>query len=356
MTACQAFSLQSSTVNNCHFCSMVLVTGATGLLGSQLLFDLLQYGYQVRAFRRNESDLSTVEYVFRNHPELLHRLEWMEGDVLDIFSLQDALKGIEHVYHCAAFVSFDPRDAGHMIRVNIKGTANVVNEALAAGVKKLCHVSSVAAINRIDSHQVIHEDIPWKRSRLHSNYAISKHGAEAEVWRAVAEGLQAVIVNPSIILGPGQWDRGSAAMFRSIYRGFPFYASGTSGFVDVRDVSGCMIKLMQSEINSDRFIISSENLSYRKVFGMIAKNFGKAQPRIKAGKILRGVAWRLEVLRCRFTGAHPFITRETARSGGMKVAYSNKKIRHALMMDFIPVEQAVERTCRAFREMHGWWS
>jgi|SRR6185436_1764817 len=332
---------------------MVLVTGATGLVGSHLLLDLALKGEKVRALKRANSDLTSVINLFSSHAGLLETIEWAEGDVLDIFSLQEAMIGISKVYHCAAMVSFIPGEVEEMMRVNINGTANIVNFCVENRVEKLCYVSSVAAINRISEDKTIDENSEWKISKHNSNYALSKYGAEREVWRGIAEGLKAVIVNPTIIFGPGNWKTGSTAMFPRIWKGLKFYTDGTTGFVDARDVSKAMILLMESEIHSERFIVNGENLNFKKIFDWISEGLGKPKPYIYAYGWMRSLAWRAEAMKSFLFKTKPFITKETAFSAHKKVHFSNEKIKKATGMDFIPVKKSIKDTCDIFLRYTG---
>jgi dihydroflavonol-4-reductase len=331
-----------------YFYTMILVTGGTGLVGSHLLFDLAQKGEKVRALKRKNSDLTFVKNLFSSHPNLFEKIEWVEGDVLDIFSLEEAINGISKVYHCAAMVSFIPAEAEQMMKINITGTANVVNLCLENKIEKLCYVSSVSAINRINEDETIDENSQWAISKRNSNYAISKYGAEREVWRGSVEGLNAVIVNPAIILGPGNWKTGSTALFPQIWKGVKFYTDGTTGFVDVRDVTKAMILLMESEIHSERFIVSSENLNFKKIFDRIAEGLGKPKPFMYANGWMRSVAWRGEALKSFLFHTKPFITKETAFAAHKKVHFSNEKIKKAIGIDFIPVQKTIKDTCEVF--------
>lgn len=327
---------------------MILVTGGTGLVGSHLIFDLVQKGENVRALKRRNSDISFVKNIFSSHPQLFEKVEWMDGDVLDIFSLKEAMKGISKVYHCAAMVSFIPAEADEMMKININGTANVVNLCLENKIEKLCYASSVAAINRINEDETIDENSQWKISKHNSNYSISKYGAEREVWRGIAEGLNAVIVNPTIIFGAGNWKTGSTALFPQIWKGLKFYTDGTTGFVDVRDVSKAMIALVDSEIKSERFIVNSENLNYKKINEWIAEAFNKPKPFIYAYRWMGSAAWRMEALKGFLFNTKPFITKETALAAYKKVHFSNEKIKKAIGMEFIPVQKTIKDTCEIF--------
>jgi nucleoside-diphosphate-sugar epimerase len=327
---------------------MILLTGGTGLVGSQLLLDLAISGKKIRALRRAVSDMSVVRKVFAAFPEKLNCIEWVEGDVNDIFSLEDALKDVHTVYHSAAFVSFYPSDKSKMMKVNIEGTANIVNAAMRMGVKRFCHVSSTAALGRVTGDQQLNEDSWWKPSKENSNYAVSKYGAEREVWRAMEEGLDAFIINPSIVLGRGNWKSGSSQMFSQVWKGLPFYVTGTTGFVDVRDVSKAAILLMEKGVRNERYILNSENLPYRIVFDLIADELSKKRAGIRVTPLLAEIGWRLEKIKSVFTNKRTMITRESARSGLMQWSYANEKIKKEIGIDFIPLKESVSFVCKAF--------
>jgi dihydroflavonol-4-reductase len=273
----------------------------------------------------------------------------VEADLVDIFSLEDAMEGVEEVYHCAAIVSFLPGDRNKLLQANTAGTANLVNAALEKKIRKLCHVSSIAALGRPESQSdLIDESLVWKTSRNNSNYAISKYGAEREVWRGTAEGLDAVIVNPGIILGVAGKSQGSSRIFNTVWEGLRFYTSGKNGFVDVRDVVRVMILLMNSDIRNERFILNGDNVEYKKLFELIASAFGKSAPSVRVNPMLSGLAWRVEKLRSTISGVKPLITRETARTAVQHNEYSNEKIRKELGFEFTPIEETVQHFCRIF--------
>lgn len=329
---------------------MILVTGATGLLGSRLVFDLANGGKKIRALYRNEASKNHLNRYFREHPQLLQQIEFFRGDITDIFCLQEALSGIDEVYHCAGKVSFQPSDRERMHHINISGTANVVNACLDAGIRKLCHVSSIAAIGRNGTPAMINEDNSWKTSAHNSEYAISKYGAEREVWRGIAEGLNAVIVNPGVIIGPGDWRTDSSMLFGQVNRGLRFYTEGMNGFVDVRDVAASMIKLMNGDRTGERFILVAENKPFREVFDRIADALHKPRPSIKAGPFLAAIAWRTEWIRSKLFGTRPVITKETARSASGVNRYDNTKIKTATGIQFIEIERAIADAAVYFRK------
>lgn len=325
---------------------MILITGATGLVGSHLAYDLVSSGCSVRALKRPDSNLPMIKKVFSlyaDDPEgLFNKIEWIEGDVLDIFSLEDAMEGVDEVYHCAALVSFLPEDKKKLLRVNTEGTANVVNASISMKIRKLCHVSSIAALGRPERPaELIDEKLVWKTSRHNSMYAVSKYGAEREAWRGTAEGLDVVIVNPGIILGVAGPGMGSSRLFNTVYNGLKVYPPGMNGFVDVRDVSRAMILLMNSDLKNERFILSGANLEYRKLFTLMADAFGKPAPGLKVNPALSGLAWRIEKLRAAFTGVKPLITRETANTAVQQYTYSSEKIKKAIGFEFTPIEETI---------------
>jgi dihydroflavonol-4-reductase len=332
---------------------MIFVTGGTGLVGSHLLYDLVRSGRTVRALKRKDSQISNVEKVFsyytRSYKELASRIEWVQADLMDIYSLLEVLEGVDYIYHCAAKVSFESKNEMEMMRSNVEGTANLVNAALSKNIKKFCHVSSIATLGRDEHGSLITENMFWKDSPEHSNYAISKYGAEREVWRAAEEGLNVVVVNPSLIVGGGNWQQSSSNMFSRAYKGIRFYTDGVSGFVDVRDVTTLMIRLTESEITNERFILNAENASYRHYFDLIHQAFGKPKSIIKAGKFLSGFAWRAELVRYFITGSKPLITKETARSAHRVSYFSNNKILTVFPdFQFIPLEESVKATAHLF--------
>ncbi len=328
--------------------TMILITGATGLLGSQLLFDLASKGFPVRAMKRDASRMQCVDHYFSAAPGLLQNIEWVTGDINDTFSLDSVMTGVDQVYHCAARVSFQPSDHERMHHVNINGTANVVNVCLEKNITKLCFVSSTAALGRTGDGELIDENGTWKTSNLNSAYAISKYGAEREVWRGIAEGLNAVIVNPGVIIGPGNWKTDSSMLFRQVEKGLKFYTSGVTGFVAVNDVSAAMIALMESDIVNERFILVAENWPFRDVMDRIADDIGKPRPGVYAGPLLSGFAWRMELMKSMITGSKPVITKETARSANGKNFYSSEKIKRALNFQFTPVMESIDQTAKIY--------
>jgi dihydroflavonol-4-reductase len=335
---------------------MILVTGGTGLAGAHLLVELLKSGTLVRALVRNKASIEKLEKTFGwyglGESTLDKNIEWAQGDILDYASLEAAMKGVQKIYHCAGKVSFDKKDSSLLLRTNQDGTANVVNAALNEGVRKICHISSVSALGKTRQGETITEDHYWKTSRQNSIYAISKYAAEREVWRGHEEGLEAVILNPSIIIGPGDWHNGSARLFSTIWKGVPAYTDGIGGYVDARDVAKIMVQLMESEISGERYIVSSENCSFEFIIRTIAKALNKKPPFLKLYPWMGEMGWRAEHV-LRIFGRQPTLTKEIARSAFHQFYYDNSKIVKALDYDFIPVTEAIEHTARIFLAEHG---
>lgn len=325
---------------------MVLVTGSTGIVGSRIVFDLLKSGETVRAFKRADSDIEFIKKVFRfydpaNGLALWKSIDWFDGDILDILSLGDAFKGIEKVYHAAALVSYHPSDAEKLLELNGTGTANVVNAALDAGVKKICHISSVAALGQAKNGQPITENDQWERETNTSVYGLSKFMAEREVWRGTAEGLPAVIVNPSIIFGPSKAGQSSGMLLNLLRKGNLFYPPGTGGYVDVRDVSSVAIALMNSAVENKRFLLNSENLRFRELLDLSARVFGGKKPIYKLPFPALNMARIFLKFQESLTGKKASITRETAESSFRQNTYSAEKIKKELDINFISIRETL---------------
>lgn len=346
---------------------MIFITGCTGLVGSHLVAELASESislsvnksissesesiFRVKLLCRKNSDLSLLNDVLRRYGfnEMPDNIEFVYGDVLDYDIIESAMKDVDEVYHCAAVVSFDPSDKGSLMRVNVEGTKNIVNAALHCGVKKFCHVSSIAALGRSLEGEPINEESPWSQSKNNSVYSISKHEAEMEVWRGIAEGLNATIVNPSLILGAGRWDSSSCELFNTIAKGFPFYTTGVNGFVDVKDVARAMIMLMQNNRFGQRYCLNGALISYEYLFNLMAQNFNVKAPHIKVGKTLSEIAWRIFWLIGKIQGKKPLITKETARTATRKYSYSSEKIIKELGFEFTPIEESIKEICSIYK-------
>ena len=321
---------------------MILVTGGSGLVGSELISQLLALGNKIKAIY-NSTRLTI------SHQDLIP----VKCDILDTAALEEAMQGVTQLYHCAAMVSFSAKNKDQLLKINIEGTANVVNAALDAGVTKMVHVSSVSALGRIRENETVTEEMNWTEESSNSVYGKSKYLGEMEVWRGIGEGLQAVVVNPSLILGSGDWNKGSSEIFRSVYNEFTWYTEGVTGVIDVKDVARAMILLMNSEINKQRFILNAENLSYKEVFTNIAKCFGKKPPHKKVTPFIAAIVWRLEAIKSMFTGKDALVTKETARTALAKVYFDNNKILKALPgFQFTPINETIKNICATLKQIN----
>jgi nucleoside-diphosphate-sugar epimerase len=277
----------------------------------------------------------------------LSAIEWVKGDIMDVDLLSEVMEGIEQLYHAAALVSFNPARKYELFRTNIDGTANIVNAALEFRVKKMVHVSSVSAMGRIRTGVAVDETMFWTRETSNSNYGQSKYLAELEVWRGIGEGLNGVIVNPTLILGAGDWENGSSKMFKTAFDEFPWYTEGASGFVDVRDVVKAMTELMASEISGERFILNAENRKFKDVFTLMSNEFGKRPPHRKVNRLLAGLVWRVEWLKSRMNKKEPLLTKETSKTGQASVEFNNSKLKKFLpSFQYIPVDQTIRDVCK----------
>ncbi|MBK9337969.1 MAG: NAD-dependent epimerase/dehydratase family protein [Lewinellaceae bacterium] len=321
--------------------SKILLTGATGFIGSYLLRLLVQKGYAVRALRRPDSPMALVR-------DVADQVEWVEADVTDLPALEDAFAGVTHVCHCAAMVSFHPRDVRRMMQINVEGTANLANLALDFGVKKFLHVSSIASLGRLKERPDLDETCKWVPGKGNSQYAISKYLSEQEVWRAHAEGLPVAIVNPSVVLGSGFWDVGSGRIFKQVHDGLKFWAIGRTGLVDVRDVAQFMLLLLESDIVGERYILNAQNIPFRDLFFSVADALGRKRPFIKVTPLLAEVAWRVEWLKEKILGTTPVVTRESARATVSSYSYDNAKSLTVPGFSYRPLEQTVRETAAQF--------
>jgi dihydroflavonol-4-reductase len=321
----------------------VFITGGTGFLGSYIIKELVSKGYPVRALRRS------IKLPFYIDAAVFAPVEWVEGDVLDVVALDEAMKGVDAVIHAAATVSFYKSERGEMYKVNVDGTANMVNIAIENNIGRFLHISSVAAIGRSNTGEEVTEEKKWQSSNINTHYANTKYGAEMEVWRGMGEGLNTVIVNPSTIIGYGDWNSSSCSLFKTVYKGFPWYSDGINGFVDVEDTARAIVLLMESSISGERFIINGDNWSFQKLFNSIADAFGTKRPWRKATPLLGQLAWRIEKLKSLFSGKKPPITHENAKVAHSKTYFSSRKIREALPgFTFTPLDQSIEKAGKKY--------
>jgi dihydroflavonol-4-reductase len=322
---------------------IVFVTGGTGFIGSYILKNLVEKGYTVRAIRRSN------KLPFYIPVEILNKVQWVEGDVLDIVSLNDAMKGADAVIHSAAIVSFSKKERSRMYHVNVEGTANVVNNAIENNIKRFLHISSVAALGRTMKAETVTEEKKWEENKTNTHYGISKHHSELQVWRGFAEGLKGVMINPSTVLGYGDWNQSSCAIFKNAYREFPWYTKGINGFVGVEDIAEAAVQLLFSDITLKKFIVNAENWSFQQLFNAIANGFHKKHPYKEATKAMGEIAWRLEKLKEVFTGKKALLTKETAKIAHSKTSFDNNALLKALPgLQFTPLETVIKNSCEKY--------
>jgi nucleoside-diphosphate-sugar epimerase len=310
---------------------MILVTGGTGLVGAHLLLYLVENEVAIRAIYRNSITIEKTKSLFSHHKKehLFSKIQWIEADIIDIPSLTIAFENIEYVYHCAGFISFDPKDEKLLRKTNIEGTANIVNFCIDNKVKKLCHVSSIAALGDLAQNETVVSEISeWNPEVYHSDYAISKYGAELEVWRGFQEGLTVVIVNPGVILGSTIWKEGSGAIFTKVKKGLLFYTKGQTGYIGVTDVVKIMIHLMNSSINGERFSLIAEHLTYENSIKTIAKYMESKSPKFYAKPWLTSFGWRIDWFLTTFLGKKRLLSKYAAYTLHSIDIYSNEKIKN----------------------------
>jgi nucleoside-diphosphate-sugar epimerase len=327
---------------------MILVTGGTGLVGAHLLYKLVSNNESVRAIYRTQRKLEHTKNVFscytKNAQVLFDKIEWVKADILDIPALNDAFQNIDYVYHCAAFVSFEPDKYQQLRRANIDGTANIVNLCIANTIKKLCYVSSIATIGKTLKNKPITEETHWNPEEDNSVYAITKYGAEMEVWRGTQEGLNTVIVNPGVIIGAGIWHYGSGSIFKKVDKGLKHYTSGSVGLIAVSDVVAIMIRLQNSDIINERYILVAENWSYKTFLRSIASSLNAKSATKLAKPWLLQLGWRLDWLTSKLTGKRRTLSKQLAKSLITESNYANSKITTTLNFKFRAIEDVILET------------
>ncbi|MDO4230267.1 MAG: NAD-dependent epimerase/dehydratase family protein [Capnocytophaga sp.] len=331
---------------------MILVTGGTGLIGSRLLFYLTQNEEnKVRAIYRSESSITKVKNVFKrlssSGEQQFLRIEWVKADINNIPELEKAFRGVVFVFHVAGFISFKPTDFEKLIKINVEGTANIVNLCIDFKVKKLCHISSIATITSVEN-KILDETSDWNPEASNNDYAISKHGAEMEVWRGSQEGLKVLVVNPAVVLGAHFWDSGSGMLFKRVADGFPFYPTGGTGFVDVNDVVQAMIQLQFSDIDNQRFVLSGSNQTYEHTMKTIATYLGVKPPNKKISyKTLRILA-RIDAFLSFLRLKKRTLTLRNADSVSLISSYDGTKISQFINFQYTDFDESIKNICREY--------
>ncbi len=333
---------------------MILVTGGTGFVGAHLLYHLTLENNTITAIYRSKQKFDEVKKIFSYYTEdyipLFNKIQWVLADITDINSLKTVFSvNFKYVYHCAALVSFNPKDYHKMKLVNIEGTANIINFSITNTVEKVCFVSSIAAVGESINNQLIDEENEWTHSNDKHGYAITKNGAEMEVWRGSQEGVDVIIVNPGVILGSGFYKHASGKLFSQVYNGLKFYTDGSTGFIGVKDVVKSMLFLMNSEVKNQRYILVSENKSFKEIFDQIAITFNKKKPSIKIGRIATSIVWRIDWILTKLIGKEPLLTKSSARAAHNKESYNTAKIDAVLDFDFEKINTVVKEVCTNYK-------
>ena len=320
---------------------MIAVTGANGLLGSYVVRKLIEQREPFLAIKRKDSDISLLA-------DVNDAITWYDADVLDVISLNEAFNNVTYVIHTAAVVSFNPSKAKQVMEINVQGTRNVVNACLANGVKRLVHVSSVAALAAQKGQTTVTEENKWVENQHQTVYAKSKYLSELEIFRGQEEGISSVIVSPSAILADTNWDNSSAQIFKYVWKQSPFYSDGAINYVDVIDVAKIIYTLLRMPIEAERFIVSAGKMPYKELFGLIAKGFGKKNPSIRVNKNLLKIGAYFETFRAIISGSEPRLTKETARIADANYFFENRKIVDRLNFEFQPIDKTLQRCCRYY--------
>jgi nucleoside-diphosphate-sugar epimerase len=323
---------------------MILVTGGTGLVGAHILLHLVENEEKIRALFRNQKNIEKTKSLFDLYQKenLFQKIEWTQGDITDIPSLEKAFMGIDYVYHSAGLISFNPKDENILRKTNIEGTANIVNFCLAKNVKKLCHLSSVAALGDLAEHEnIVTEKIEWNPEKHHSDYAISKYGAEMEIWRGQQEGLKTVIINPGIILGPGFNSQGSGLLLSNVAKGLRFYTKGITGFVAVTDVVQVAIQLMKSDISNQRYILIANNFCYQDIINSMCDALKVKRPALSIKSWHLEIAWRIDKILSFLFLKQRSLTKDIAKAAYSRNFFSNKKAKADLQTRFLDIHQYI---------------
>lgn len=313
-----------------------MITGATGLVGNSLL----------KSMNENDGEITALYHRKKPTGPFASNIQWVQADLLDMVVLDELMKSAQQVHHCAALVSYDPKDKAALYQTNVEGTKNIVNAALNGGIEKMIYVSSVSTLGRIRDGAMVTEKMQWSKETSNSEYGRTKYLAEMEVWRGIGEGLNACIVNPSIILGEGDWHTGSTAIFKKAYDEFPWYPPGATGVVDVMDVVKAMRLLMSGNIRGEKFIISGENVYYKDLFTQIATAFQKKPPYKKVTPLIGALVWRWEKIKSTFSKSKPLLTKETVHTAMTSVFYDNRNFLERFpQFSYTALSATIQRIC-----------
>lgn len=314
----------------------IFITGATGLVGSHIARLLLARGYDnITALRRPGSPDDLVK-------DVEERITWIDGDITDYDDVEKGASDADWIVHSAALISYQKRYYRKMHEVNVSGTSHIVNAALHCNVEKLLHISSMAVFTRTGGEQHVDENTPWEPTPYTSEYGLTKHKAEMEVWRGQAEGLHVNMLLPTIVMGSGYWKSGSSSMFYKAANGLSFYPVGSIGFVDVRDLALLSVLSLENEDAPTRMIANGSNHSLGHVLGRICELAGKKPPKVALPPSLAEVAWRLMAPVEWITGKEPALTKSSARTTACKQSFDNSRSLTVEGFQYTPLEQSLQ--------------
>ena len=331
---------------------MILVTGGTGFVGTYLLYELLKGNSSIKSTYRKEKNKELTEEFFKlkdlNHPKLFNKIIWVKMDLTEMSSLDELYSGINIIYHCAAFVSLAKRHKNLLMETNVEGTSNIINYAIKHKIKKILFISSIASIGAKDYDSIINEDHSWNHKINHTDYALSKYKSELEVWRGSQEGVPAVIVNPGFIIGSHFWNRSSSSIFKRIYNGLKFYPTGKISLVSVEDVVIASIKLMNSKIQNERFILVSENMNYKEFLDLISKNLGKSLTKYPLKKPLLYIIYFFDIILSFLRIKKRFMSKALISTFNNNQEFNGNKIKKFISFRYEKIDKKVKEICKDF--------
>jgi len=329
---------------------MILITGATGLVGGHLLIQLISKGEKCRALRRATSSLEELkliaEYYNIDFALVESNTQWVEGDILNAEAINSAMQGVTTLYHCAAVVAFDPNNEERLMRVNIEGTRLICQTALECNIKNMVMVSSIAALGKASEGEEIDENTPRDLSLEYNAYSKSKYASERVVWEYISKGLKASMVNPGIILGVGLLNKGSLQIVEKASKWIPIYTSGKTGYVDVRDVAKTMQRIVELNKWGERYILVSDNLTYGDIFKALSKALGSLPPLVPLNRTALSFAASILSLITKMTGASPKLTPAMVRSATSQSIYSSKKVQDNLQIELTPMSETIKEIAK----------
>ena len=327
------------------------ITGASGFLGSHLVHQLMRAKHEIVAIKRASSSLSEFNLCSAHYEQHIDSkfLTWVDCELYDTISLTELFKQCDIVIHTAALISYLKSDRDQLIRVNEEYTANVVNSCLQAGIKRFIGVSSTGALSKRGEDEAIKESFEWDEGAPYAFYGLTKYLGEKQIWRAKEEGLDVIVINPGVILGFGDWNKGSLRLFRNAYNRFPFYSTGSTGFIGVEDLCKACEYFLDSEEINEQYIAITDNLNFMQVSYMMADGFEVKRPYIKVAGLIHMIIHQVIRLK-EFIGFKGMLSRETSRSAILQSHFDNSKLRMTLPFELEPISSVITNSCMAYKK------